>query len=62
MLKPLCPYGPVQDLSVIEETSAYCWVDIVVNSADAWVQSAIIRIWEEAAISKWSQIRLDAER
>ena len=38
MLKPLHPYGPVQDLSVIEETNAYCWVDIVVNSADAWVR------------------------
>ena len=38
MLKPLCPYGPVQDLSVIEETNAYCWVDIVVNAADAWVR------------------------
>ena len=36
--KPLYPYGPVQDLSVIEETNAYCWVDIVVNAADAWVR------------------------
>ena len=31
------PYGPVQDLSVINETNAYCWVDIVV-AADAWVR------------------------
>ena len=23
---------------IIEETNAYCWVDIVVNSADAWVR------------------------
>ena len=38
ILKPLYPYGSVQDLSVIEETNAYCWVDIVVNSADAWVR------------------------
>ena len=36
MLMPLHPYGPVQDLSVINETNAYCWVDIVVD-ADAWV-------------------------
>ena len=36
--KPLYPYGPVQDLSVIEETNAYCWVDIVVDNADAWVR------------------------
>ena len=36
--KPLYPYGSVQDLSVIEETNAYCWVDIVVNAADAWVR------------------------
>ena len=36
--KPLYPYGPVQDLSVIEVTNAYCWVDIVVNAADAWVR------------------------
>ena len=36
--KPLYPYGPVQDLSVIQETNAYCWVDIVVNAADAWVR------------------------
>ena len=35
---PLYPYGPVQDLSVIGETNAYCWVDIVVNTADAWVR------------------------
>ena len=35
---PLHPYGPVQDLSVINETNAYCWVDIVVNNADAWVR------------------------
>ena len=34
----VCPYGPVQDLSVIEEPDAYCWVDIVVNDADAWVR------------------------
>ena len=34
---PVCPYGPVQDPSVIGETNAYCWVDIVVNNADAWV-------------------------
>ena len=33
-----CPYGPVQDLSVIQETNAYCWVDIVVDNADAWVR------------------------
>ena len=38
ILKPLYPYGPVQDLSVIEETNAYCWVDIVVDNADAWVR------------------------
>ena len=31
---PLNPYGPVQDLSVINETNAYCWVDIVVDNAD----------------------------
>ena len=35
---PSKPYGPVQDLSVIEETNAYCWVDIVVERADAWVR------------------------
>ena len=35
--EPLDPYGPVQDLSVINETNAYCWVDIVVNNADAWM-------------------------
>ena len=35
---PVCPYGPVQDLSVIQETNAYCWVDIVVNNADARVR------------------------
>ena len=38
MLRPLDPYGPVQDLSIIDETNAYCWVDIVVNNADAWVR------------------------
>ena len=38
MLRPRYPYGPVQDLSVIEETNAYCWVDIVVDNADAWVR------------------------
>ena len=27
----------MQDLSVVDETNAYCWVDIVVNNADAWV-------------------------
>ena len=32
------PYGPAQNLSVIEETNAYCWVDIVVERADAWVR------------------------
>ena len=36
--EPLNSYGPVQDLSVINETNAYCWVDIVVNNADAWVR------------------------
>ena len=36
--EPLNPYGPVQDLSVVNETNAYCWVDIVVNNADAWVR------------------------
>ena len=34
---PLNPYGPVQDLSAIDVTNAYCWVDIVVD-ADAWVR------------------------
>ena len=34
---PIHPCGPVQDLSVVNETNAYCWVDIVVNVADAWV-------------------------
>lgn len=32
------PYGPAQDLSVIEEANAYCWVDIVVERADSWVR------------------------
>ena len=35
--RSLHPFGAVQDLSVIEETNAYCWVDIVVDRADAWV-------------------------
>ena len=35
---PIHPYGPAQNLSVIEETNAYCWVDIVVERADAWVR------------------------
>ena len=35
--RSLHPYGAVQDLSVIEETNAYCWVDVVVDRADAWV-------------------------
>ena len=35
---PLHPYGPVQDLSVIGETNAYCWVDLVVRQADARVR------------------------
>ena len=30
---PVRPYGPVQDLSAIWETNAYCWVDIVVSDA-----------------------------
>ena len=39
-LLPLHPYGPVQDLSVVGETNAYCWVDVVVGDADAWVRFA----------------------
>ena len=35
---PIHPYGPAQNLSVIEEANAYCWVDIVVERADAWVR------------------------
>ena len=35
MLMRHCPYGPVQDLSVINETNAYCWVDIVVRPTPA---------------------------
>ena len=35
---PIHPYGPVQDLSVIDDANAYCWVDIVVERADAWVR------------------------
>lgn len=37
-LVPVRPYGPVQDLSVVDEPDAYCWVDIVVHDADAWVR------------------------